>query len=373
MPDRIAAADVAASAVSASAVASPTNITAARSGATRLPGRRRLEFREASELAPVRFILAGPRAIDAKRAALPWLGEPTSSATPTPNNRGWFRHYQNGSIYHLDGGGTFEVHGLIFAKWGSLGWEGSFLGFPLTDESPTPDGVGRFNHFEGGSIYWTPSTGAWEVHGDIRGKYASIGWERSFLGYPVSDEHDGPGGTRVSDFHNGQIGWSPAFGAAVSATSFVRSGGGGGLQPQGLGGGGEPEVRRRVTINAHMELTDDETFGSNEHGSGDKSGEVVVTNGSPQEIINMVVTAGGEMRVELPINVQARSNGDTKATGTAKLFEGTSEQTDDLDGQLDVDFLIPRDGFVSKDYTIRNTDEGGDFATIKLTASNFPS
>lgn len=316
------------------------------------------------------FRVAGSAEIDAKRAALPWLGDPLELAARTPNDRGAYQHFQNGSIY-TGPGGTFEVHGAIYAKWASLGWEQSFLGFPLTDESGAPDGVGRYNHFEGGSIYWTPATGAWEIHGAIRDRYASLGWERSFLGYPVSDEHDGPGGTRISDFQNGQIGWSPRFGAAVSATSFVP--GGGGIRPQGLGDGGQPEVRRRVTINAHMDLTDDETFGSNEHNSGDKSGEVVVTSDNPQEIINMVVKAGGEMRVELPINVQARSSGDTKATGTAKLYEGTSEETDDLDGTLDVDFLIPRDGFVSKEYTIRNTDEGGDFAVIKLTASNFPA
>ena len=43
-----------------------------------------------------------------------------------------------------------------------------FLHYPVTDETGTPDGVGRFNHFEGGSIYWTPGTGAKEVHGAIR-------------------------------------------------------------------------------------------------------------------------------------------------------------------------------------------------------------
>ncbi|MFT3973199.1 MAG: hypothetical protein QM699_07050 [Amaricoccus sp.] len=317
------------------------------------------------------FRVAGAAEIDARRATLPWLGDAIAPAARTPNNRGAYQHFQNGSIY-TGPGGTFEVHGAIYAKWASLGWEQGFLGFPLTDESGTPDGVGRYNHFEGGSIYWTPATGAREIHGDIRLKYAALGWERSFLGYPVSDEHDGPGGTRVSDFQAGQIGWSPRSGAAVAATSFVP-GPGGGLQPQGLGGDGTPEVRRRVTVNAHMELTDDETFGSDEHNSGDKSGEVLVTSENPQEIINMVVKAGGEMRVELPISVQARASGDTKATGTAKLYEGTSEETDDLDGTLDVDFLIPRDGFISKEYTIRNTDEGGDFAVIKLTASNFPA
>ncbi|MFO1106850.1 MAG: hypothetical protein U1E34_12170 [Amaricoccus sp.] len=65
----------------------------------------------------------------------------------------------------------------------------------------------------------------------------------------------------------------------------------------------------------------------------------------------MVVKAGGEMRVELPIVVQIRASGDAKAPGTAKLYEGTSEETDDLDGTLDVDFPIPRDDFISKEYT----------------------
>ena len=54
-----------------------------------------------------------------------------------------------------------------------LGWERSFLGYPLTDETATPDGVGRYNHFQGGSIYWTPATGAHEVHGAIRGQWAT--------------------------------------------------------------------------------------------------------------------------------------------------------------------------------------------------------
>lgn len=316
-------------------------------------------------------LLAGPRAITTRRESLPWLGDATGEATRTPNGRGWFRHFQNGSIYYTRAHGAFEVHGGIRAKWASLGWEQGLLGFPLTDETGTPDGIGRFNHFEGGSIYWSPATGAWEIHGAIRDHYAALGWERSFLGYPVSDEHDGPNGSRVSDFQNGQIAWSAAVGAGVSATAFQP--GAAGISTMGLGSDGAPDVRRRIMVNAHMELTDDETFGSNEHGSGDKSGEAVVTNDFPQEVIAMITKAGGEMRVELSVNVQARATGDAVASGTLKLYEGTSEQTDDLDGQLDVSFLMPRDGFVSKTFTVRNTDEGGDFAVVTLTASNFPA
>jgi uncharacterized protein with LGFP repeats len=49
-----------------------------------------------------------------------------------------------------------------------------------------------FNRFQGGSICWTPHTGAHEVHGGIRQKWTDMGWERSRLGYPLSDENPRP-------------------------------------------------------------------------------------------------------------------------------------------------------------------------------------
>jgi hypothetical protein len=85
--------------------------------------------------------------------------------------------------------GAFEVHGAIREKYLALGAEASILGYPRTDETGTPDGIGRFNHFQSGSIYWTPGTSAYEVHGLIRDLWASLGWERNpQLGYPISDE-----------------------------------------------------------------------------------------------------------------------------------------------------------------------------------------
>lgn len=106
-----------------------------------------------------------------------------------------------------------SVIGAIRDKWLDLGGESSFLGQPQTDELITPDGVGRFNHFQGGSIYWTPSTGAHEVHGAIRDKWAELGWERSWLGYPIKDEIDFPEGGRISSFERGKIYWWPDTGA----------------------------------------------------------------------------------------------------------------------------------------------------------------
>jgi uncharacterized protein with LGFP repeats len=83
---------------------------------------------------------------------------------------------------------THEVHGAIRARYDALGAESSFLGYPTTDETGCPDGVGRYNHFEAGSIYWSPAIGAHEVHGLIRDLWSAQGWERGPLGYPLTDE-----------------------------------------------------------------------------------------------------------------------------------------------------------------------------------------
>lgn len=51
------------------------------------------------------------------------------------------------------------VSGAIGTKYASLGGCDSFLGKPTTTELTTPDGIGRYTHFQNGSIYWTPTTG----------------------------------------------------------------------------------------------------------------------------------------------------------------------------------------------------------------------
>jgi hypothetical protein len=150
-----------------------------------------------------------------------FLGYPTTDETGTPDGVGRFNNFSNsGSIYWSPSTGAWSIHGAIRAKYLKLGGPTSFLGYPITDETGTPDGIGRFNHFSsndgwGASIYWTRATGAWSVHGAIRAKWASMGWERSCLGYPVSDEFGVPGGRR-SNFQHGSITWTPSTGANAS-------------------------------------------------------------------------------------------------------------------------------------------------------------
>lgn len=142
------------------------------------------------------------------------LGEPLSNEMSLPSAGRW-QLFQGGRIYFVFGfPEAYEVHGLILAKYERLGFENGFLGYPITDETATPDGSGRFNHFQGGSIYYHPNTGdAFEVHGAIREKYASLGWERSFLGYPTSDEQDSPD-ERFNTFQGGEIRWNKRTGVA---------------------------------------------------------------------------------------------------------------------------------------------------------------
>jgi uncharacterized protein with LGFP repeats len=147
-----------------------------------------------------------------------FLGYPVTDETATPDGIGRFNHFANsGSMYWTPRTGAWSIHGAIRDKWASMGWERSLLGYPVTDESGTPDGVGRFNHFtNGGSTYWTPSTGAWSIHGMIRADWANMGWERSCLGYPVSDEF-GIAGGRQSNLQGAVITFAFATGQARSS------------------------------------------------------------------------------------------------------------------------------------------------------------
>lgn len=105
------------------------------------------------------------------------------------------------------------VWGAIQQKWQQYGREQGF-GYPLTDEVTTPDGIGRFNHFEHGSVYWTLNTGAHAIYGAIRDTWAAMGWERSCLGYPLADEADTVGGGgRYQMFQHGSMFWTPDGGA----------------------------------------------------------------------------------------------------------------------------------------------------------------
>ncbi len=149
------------------------------------------------------------------------LGCPTNQESDA-NRGGRWQAFRNGYIFWHPNLGAHAVYGLIGVKWTQMGRENSVLGYPVTDESGTPDGVGRYNHFEyGGSIYWTPSTGAHAIYGLIRQRWASQGWENGVEGYPTTDELSS-GDTRYNNFQHGTITWTAAAGTQVQIKLHFR-------------------------------------------------------------------------------------------------------------------------------------------------------
>ncbi len=133
-----------------------------------------------------KMMLLAEREIGAKAAKLAWVGAATSQIEQA--GRGYIVRYEAADIYYSTATGAHEVHGDIRAKYNVFGAANGVLGLPAADETGTPDGIGRFNHFEGGSIYWTLNTGPMMVRGVIRDMWAAQGWENSSqFGYPVID------------------------------------------------------------------------------------------------------------------------------------------------------------------------------------------
>ena len=142
-----------------------------------------------------------------------FLGNPTTAILPTPVKSGYYQHFQGGSVYFSPATGSHIVRGLIRDRWASTGWENSPLGFPVNDETPLRGGA--FNHFQGGSIYWSAAAGAHVVKGLIRDKWGSVGWESGFLGYPTTGEAALRGGGAFNHFQGGSVYFSPATGTHV--------------------------------------------------------------------------------------------------------------------------------------------------------------
>ncbi|WP_439673373.1 FG-GAP-like repeat-containing protein [Embleya sp. MST-111070] len=117
--------------------------------------------------------------------------------------------------------GARVISGQTYNRWQATGGPRGTLGFPATDEANTPTRPGTYTHFrtpgasaDNGSVYTSPAGGAQAVYGNIRARWAELGWEQGYLGFPTSDEYDVAGGRR-SDFQGGYVRWNGVTGATV--------------------------------------------------------------------------------------------------------------------------------------------------------------
>ncbi|WP_328599731.1 alpha/beta hydrolase-fold protein [Rhodococcus sp. (in: high G+C Gram-positive bacteria)] len=170
----------------------------------------RIYFTSGTGAQPVAGRIAGAY-MNTGAAAGP-LGFPRTPELGTPDGRGRFNHFQNGSIYWTPQTGAHPVSGDILAEWSAQGWEGGPLGYPTADEIATPGKPGKVQGFEIGAMY-SSANGTHAVLGMIMGKYGELGWENGWLGFPKSNEVPIKDSGRFTEFEGGNIYWSPGTGA----------------------------------------------------------------------------------------------------------------------------------------------------------------
>lgn len=164
-----------------------------------------------------------------------FLSWPASNELINPDGYGRRSVFVGGLIYWSPNSGAHPMNALFLAKWAGMGYEAGFMGYPTSDEIVNPDGFGRRQSFErGGWFYYSQITGVQQIGGAIYQQWGQRGYESGSLGYPLSDEIDVPSflapmGTRMNIFQRGILVWNPASLSAKSASWFTGSGEGSGI------------------------------------------------------------------------------------------------------------------------------------------------
>ena len=166
-------------------------------------GRIKQEYFEASDAAGVRSDI--------------FFGESLTPELNAARGGRWQNFANDKAIYWhplVSGARANQIGGAIRVKWGQTtgpegGWEWGPLRYPTTREwsareSGVSGTVARGNHFEGGTIYWTPDHGSIVTWGLIRAAWWRLGAESTPLGLPTSDERSVSDGW-VQDFEGGSI------------------------------------------------------------------------------------------------------------------------------------------------------------------------
>jgi uncharacterized protein with LGFP repeats len=212
------------------------------------------------------------------------LGGPTAYGLPTTDETDAYgvpgvrvQQFQTSSYYAgliewSAATGAHTIYGAIGAEYMATANETDYygdgvqwiLGAPTSDEMDVPGVPGaRMNTFQGGNIYWSPSTGGHVVYGGIGALYDTMGGPTSYLGLPTSDEQ-GVAGGRVSYFQNGKIVWTPDGGAyAVQIVSQMTFGTGNFDFGSGFF---DPTVQGRATLTVYADGS--YNFVGNFHDSG---------------------------------------------------------------------------------------------------------
>ncbi|MGY1916840.1 hypothetical protein [Blastococcus sp. SYSU DS0973] len=164
------------------------------------------------------------------------IGNPVSDSFCGLPGGGCGQHFERGSIYRSATTAPARVDEVTRAGWSAEGWERGALGYPTTSTFCGLRDGGCGQHFQRGSVYWSPSTGSRTVRGPVGNRWAGQGWERGALGYPTTSTFCGlRDGGCGQHFQGGSVYWSPSSGARVVASEVVGRWAGQGWENGALG------------------------------------------------------------------------------------------------------------------------------------------
>lgn len=157
------------------------------------------------------------------------LGYPTGAVRTSADKKSRYQNYEKGRIYVRDGVAV-EIHGAVFTLHESIGGVYGPLGYPANDLGAAGDGRGKQQWFQKGMVFYTPTTGAHALWGDILSRYANNGGVKGFLRYPTSEAIAvGDGKGTYATFERGRI-YDTATGGAFQVhgavlTTYLANGG----------------------------------------------------------------------------------------------------------------------------------------------------
>ena len=135
-------------------------------------------------------------------------GWPVASTGPVTGGKAGA--FQGGSIYWSAATGAHWLNGEVRNRYWAMGSNTSELGFPTSDLGPA--GAGQAAAFTGGSIYWSAGTGAHAVAKELLPSWWGTGGITGSLGWPTAGTGTVPGG-KSGTFQGGTVYWSPSSGA----------------------------------------------------------------------------------------------------------------------------------------------------------------
>ncbi|WP_354214404.1 MULTISPECIES: GH25 family lysozyme [unclassified Arthrobacter] len=141
------------------------------------------------------------------------LGYPTNNTACGLRLSGCFQLFQAGSVLASSSSGAHLVKsGPMLEAWSRAGFENGLLGYPTADA--TCGATSCTQDFAGGVVAWTSASGAWPVFMGIAGAWKAALSQSIPMGYPIGTEVCGlRDGGCFQLFQGGTLLFSPATGA----------------------------------------------------------------------------------------------------------------------------------------------------------------